>query len=470
MSSRSLSIDRGNKASHIQMVENVDKTSPSELSWTDEEEKKLVRKIDLLLLPTIWLMYLLSYMDRTNIGNAKIAGMADDLHLTSAQYSVILVVFFVGYVVFEPPSNMILVRSKPSIYLPTLMVIWGVLTCVMSVVKSYHHLIILRIFVGIMEAGFAPGVLLIISSWYKREEQSKRFAVYMSAAILSGAFGGLLAGAITGGLEGAHGIRGWRWLFIVEGAATIGWALIAGFILLDFPATSKRLTPREREIAIHRLTEGGVTVRSEGSAKISKGKSFLLALSDWRTWGFILGYMASVIVGSSTLSYFYPTLVNGLGFTSTVQAQYMTVPIYAFAFVCTAITGYYSDRIPQWRGVIIAAWLGFSLITSIVVCTVYNFTVRYVMLVLMAAGLWASNALSLSYASSTFGSMDPEVRAIALALVNAMGNLAQIYGAYLFPSGDAPKYLKGFGVISAMLAFGVVVYVVMHVLVRRKNV
>lgn len=92
------------------------------------------------------------------------------------------------------------------------------------------------------------------------------------------------------------------------------------------------------------------------------------------------------------------------------------------------------------------------------------------MLVLMAAGLWASNALSLSFASSTFGSMDPEVRAIALALVNAMGNLAQIYGAYLFPSGDAPKYLKGFGVISGMLAFGVVVYVVMHVLVRRKHV
>ncbi|TKX18846.1 MFS transporter-like protein 169 [Elsinoe australis] len=454
MSSRSLSIDRDNKASRIQMVENVDKTLPSAISWTEEEEKKLVRKIDLLLLPTIWLMYLLSYMDRTNIGNAKIAGMADDLHLTSAQYSIVLVVFFVGYVLFEPPSNMVLVRSKPSIYLPTLMVIWGVLTCVMSVVKSYHHLIILRIFVGIMEAGFAPGILLIISSWYKREEQSKRFAVFMSAAILSGAFGGLLAGAITGGLEGAHGIRGWRWLFIVEGVATIGWAFIAGFILLDFPANSKRLTPREREIAIHRLTEDGVTVRSEESAKVSKGKSFLLALSDWRTWGFILGYM--VIVGSSTLSYFYPTLVNGLGFTSTVQAQYMTVPIYAFAFVCTAITGFYCDRVPQWRGVIIAAWLGFSLITSIVVCTVCNFTVRYVMLVLMAAGLWASNALSLSFASSTFGSMDPEVRAIALALVNAMGNLAQIYGAYLFPSGDAPKYLKGFGVISGMLAFGVV--------------
>jgi MFS family permease len=151
--------------------------------------------------------------------------MADDLKLTSNQYSIALVVFFgtyisisshiyslirrpVGYVIFEPPSNMILVRTRPSIYLPVIMIIWGALTCVMAVVHDFSHLVILRVFVGVVESGFAPGILLVISSWYKREEQSKRFAVYMSAAILSGAFGGLLAGAITSGLNGAHGIRG----------------------------------------------------------------------------------------------------------------------------------------------------------------------------------------------------------------------------------------------------------------------
>lgn len=107
----------------------------------------------------------------------------------------------------------------------------------------------------------------------------------------------------------------------------------------------------------------------------------------------------------------------------------MTVPIYAVAFVCTAISGYFCDRIPDWRGVVIAGWLSVSLVTSIVVCTVYDFKVRYAMLIIMAAGLWASNALALSFASSTFGSMEAETRAIALALVNAMGNLAQIYGS-----------------------------------------
>jgi MFS family permease len=147
----------------------------------------------------------------------------------------------------------------------------------------------------------------------------------------------------------------------------------------------------------------------------------------------------------------------------------MTVPIYAVAFVCTAISAYFCDRIPKHRGLVIASWLTFSLITSILVCCIYNFTARYVLLVLMAAGLWASNAISLSYASASFGDMEPEVRAIALATVNALGNLAQIYGAYLFPSDDAPKYLMGFGVISGMLGVGVFTYLFMHYMLRKKE-
>lgn len=187
---------------------------------------------------------------------------------------------------------MILVRTRPSLYLPFLMAVWGALTCVMAAIHDFKHLIVLRVFVGIVEAGFAPGVLLIFSSWYKRSEQSKRFAVFMSAAILSGAFGGLIAGAITGGLEMAHGIRGWRWLFIVEGVATVGFAAIAVFILLDFPANSKGLTERERAIAIARLREDGVTVRNE-EEELGHWKAFKLAMKDWRTIGFIFGYMVS---------------------------------------------------------------------------------------------------------------------------------------------------------------------------------
>ena len=110
--------------------------------------------------------------------------------------------------------SMLLSKSRPSVYLPVAMFLWGIATCCMAAIKNYHQLVALRMLLGILESAFAPGVLLIISSWYKKSEQSKRFAIYYSASILSGAFGGLLAGAITKNLEGAHGIRGWRWLFV----------------------------------------------------------------------------------------------------------------------------------------------------------------------------------------------------------------------------------------------------------------
>ena len=203
---------------------------------------------------------------------------------------------------------MILVRCRPSVYLPVIMAIWGGLTCCMAAIQDYNHLVILRISVGLFEAGFAPGILLLISSWYKKTEQSARFAIYISAAILSGAFGGLLAGSITGGLEGAHGLRGWRWLFIIEGIATIAWAICSHFFLLDFPSTTSRFSERERMIATVRLLSDEAKVSfysTDTPIRKTKRATVLAALWDWRTWGFVSGYM--VIVGSSTLSYFYPT-------------------------------------------------------------------------------------------------------------------------------------------------------------------
>ncbi|KXH31928.1 hypothetical protein CSIM01_02480 [Colletotrichum simmondsii] len=420
-----------------------------------DEEKKLVRKIDLYLLPLIFVMYLLSYMDRTNIGNAKIAGMDRDLELDSSRYSIALVVFFVGYVLFEVPSNMVLTRTRPSLYLPGIMCLWGSVTIGMAFTPTYKALIGFRVVMGVLESGFAPGVLLLLSSWYKKEEQSKRFAVYISAAILSGAFGGLLAGSITSGLDGAHGIAGWRWLFVVEGAATVGAALIAFFALPDFPANTslKKFSEKERELAIRRLQSAAEHLRTEEEPRLGHWAAFKLSMMSWRTWLFVVGYMA--IVGSSTLSYFYPTLVSGLGYKSTA-AQYMTIPIFGIAFVSTAVTGYFADRHSRFRGLILGAWMTVAMLCAVVTCVVYDFRARYALLVIMASGLWASNGLALSYASVSFGSMPNETRAISLAFVNAMGNLAQIYGAYLFPSKDAPKYLMGFGVISGLCFTGVV--------------
>ncbi|KAI0020725.1 MFS general substrate transporter [Xylariomycetidae sp. FL0641] len=359
---------------------------------------------------------------------------------------------------------MLLARFKPSIFLPTIMTLWGIVTIAMGWLPNFGSLVAVRVIVGVLEAGFAPGILLIIGSWYKRSEQSKRFAVYISAAILSGAFGGLIAGAITEDFDGLYGIEGWRWLFIVEGAATAGWSIIASFLLLDFPANTKRLTPRERELAIARLLSEDVQSSTEDAPQPSHGEALKQALSNWRVWLFVVGYMA--IVGSSTLSYFYPTLVEGLGYQQHM-AQYMTIPIYCAAFVCNGITGFFMDRYPHLRGPVLAFWMSVSMVCSIIICAVYDFKARYALIVIQASGLWSSNGLGLSYASSTFGAMPNETRAVALALVNAMGNLAQIYGAYLFPESDEPKYITGFGVIAGLCLTGVLSYLALHVLLKR---
>lgn len=212
---------------------------------------------------------------------------------------------------------------------------------------------------------------------------------------------------------------------IVEGVATCGWAVVAFFILPDYPANTKRLSDRERELAIRRLQEDQGISQTEDSVHISSGQALLQAVRSWKVWILVAGYM--VIVGSSTLSYFYPTLVAGLGY-SAVDAQFMVVPIYAVAFVCVIATGIFGDKYPKQRGLIISGWLVVSLVCAIVICLVYGYKARYALLVIMAAGLWSTNGCALSYAASTFGDMPRETRAVALAMVNALGNLAQIYG------------------------------------------
>ncbi|EXK43692.1 hypothetical protein FOMG_02625 [Fusarium oxysporum f. sp. melonis 26406] len=166
----------------------------------------------------------------------------------------------------------------------------------------------------------------------------------------------------------------------------MGVAVIAYFILPDFPSNTSRLkfSQAEIDLAIQRLQHNRPQVHTEDEAKLGHWKAFKLSMTNWRTWFFVVGYMA--IMGSSTLSYFYPTLVKRLGYESTT-AQYMTIPIFGVAFVVTALTGYFVDKKSQWRGVILCAWMSIAMLCAIIICVVYNFKARYALLVIMAAAL-----------------------------------------------------------------------------------
>lgn len=219
-------------------------------------EAALVRKIDIRLLPMIILMYIMNYLDRNNIAAARLAGLEDELHLESTQYLTALSILFVGYILMQVPSNLFLNKiGKPAIYLPTVMILWGIISGATGGVQNYEGLVIVRFFLGFVEAAYFPGCLFFLSSWYTRKELGLRTAILYSGSLLSGAFSGLISAGIKNGLEGAKNLRAWRWLFIIEGAITVVIATAAYWILPNFPRTTSWLTHDERQLAIWRLLE-----------------------------------------------------------------------------------------------------------------------------------------------------------------------------------------------------------------------
>ncbi|KAH0605226.1 uncharacterized protein H6S33_005208 [Morchella sextelata] len=426
-----------------------------------DEEKRLVRKIDFYLMPMLWIMYIMNYIDRTNIGNARIAGMGDDLSLDDQEYAWVLSIFFFGYLLCEVPSNMILSRSQPSIFLPGIMLVWGALSAVMAVSHTYGALLGFRFILGCIESGFFPGVLYLLSCWYKKGELGKRFAIFYSAAILSGAFGGIFAGAITGHLDNVHGIHGWRWLFIIEGAATVGISCIAFFVLLDFPATTKKFTEAERNLAVIRLLHDGMD-SGRTVKRMSHKEALMSAVVDWRTWVFTFLFM--MVAGSGTISYFIPTLTKSLGY-DTVTAQYMTVPIYAVATVSCNVLAYSADRFAERRWhVTVALFVGF--ISCVLTATIPSNTVRYVMICFTASGIWSALPLLLAWTSNTV-ELPAEKRAVVLAIVNACGNFSSVYGSRIWPSWNAPSYSVGFGCTASFLGAGTVLAALMPILLAK---
>jgi hypothetical protein len=218
----------------------------------------------------------------------------------------------------------------------------------------------------------------------------------------------------------------------------------------------------------------------EGENSISHVKAFMNAVSNWRLWLLCVGYMT--IIGCYSLSYFNPTLVQGLGYKGSL-AQYsksaihkrkgskpdptVTVPLYVSAFLIAVPTAIFADRVYAYRPILCATSLLLGALFCALSAGIYAYIPRYIFLVFINSMIWTANPLALSYASVSMGPLDPETRAISLALINGMGNLAQIYGSYLFPSEDAPKYLKGFGTYAGLLAFGAGIYATAFFLIRR---
>ncbi|KAI6085883.1 major facilitator superfamily domain-containing protein [Hypoxylon rubiginosum] len=426
------------------------------------EEKKLLRKIDLFLVPCLWFMCVLAYVDRNNIGNAKAAGMSADLGLTDSNYSMLISIFFIGYLILEVPSNILLSKCRPSLYLAGIMAVWGALVAGMSQVKNYHGILIFRFFLGMIEAGFMPGVMFLMSCWYTKSELGKRFSIFFTALCISGAVSGLLSGAIISGLEGAKGMEGWRWLFLIEGVITVAFSIFSTFILLDYPGTSRRLSADERQLATVRILHDKKESSPHGTKKLSPLQAIWASLVDLKVYFFVALYLLDN--GCATINYFVPTVVQNMGYAG-VRAQWMTVPIWIVATAFLCIVPQTADRYKERRWHIT---FGFTLafVSGIIIVTVENnLAARYAFICFYISGVYSAFPLILTWASETM-SLPSEKRAVSIAIVNAIGNLAAIYGSYMWPSTDAPEYKRGFTAMAGMCGAGAIIAALMPVMFK----
>ncbi|KAL2038962.1 hypothetical protein N7G274_008302 [Stereocaulon virgatum] len=416
-------------------------------------EKALIRKIDFRLLPMIILMYIMNYLDRNNIAAARLAGLQaprskGGLNLTSTQYLTALSILFVGYLLMQIPSNLFLNKiGKPALYLPTVMIVWGVISAATAEAHSYGGLIAIRFFLGFVEAAYFPGCLFYLSSWYTRSELGFRTALLYSGSLLSGAFSGLISAGITNGLDGARGLRAWRWLFIIEGVITIFIAFLAYLTLPNFPRTTKWLTENERQLAIWRLDEDIGEDDWIDSQQQTFFQGMKLAFQDIKMW--ILMVILFGFVASGTVTNLFPTVVKTLGYSSVISLL-LTVPPYILAVITTFLNAWHADKTGE-RYFHVTLPLYFAVIAYIIAATTTSVGPRYFAMMLMPAGVYTGYVVALGWISNTLP-RPPAKRAAALAAINAVSNCSSIYASYMYPESAGPRYIVAMAV-NCVMAF-----------------
>ncbi|CEJ90732.1 Putative Major facilitator superfamily transporter [[Torrubiella] hemipterigena] len=430
-------------------------TVPSRFAHLDE--KKILRKMDIRLIPVLALLYLLSFLDRGNIGNANVEGLSVDLGLKGYEYNWCLTAFFFTYAAFEVPSNLMLKKLRPSRWLPFIMVAWGVVMTLMGIVRDYKGLLITRLFLGVAEAGLFPGVAYYLTMWYCRHEIQFRQAMFFSAASVAGAFSGLLAFAISK-MDGIGGLEGWRWIFILEGIVTVVVAVISFFLLYDFPETASFLTEEERAFVVYRLKyQGDVNARDEShEATVAEAEKFewkylRQAFSDWQIYVNIFVYWG-VVCPLYGISLFLPTIIKSLNYTKS-EAQLMTIPIYITASVLAVVSAYFSDRVGKRSPFIIS--LLFVMVVGFSMCLASsNPHVVYGGVFITACALypafpgviaWLSNNLAGSYK-----------RGVGMAIQIGIGNLGGAMASNFYRSGDGPRFRLGHALELGFIVVGII--------------
>ncbi|KAI0032907.1 MFS general substrate transporter [Vararia minispora EC-137] len=404
--------------------------------------KRVWRKLDWHLLPFVTFLYLLSFLDRANIGNAKIAGMSKDLLLAEGlnglKYNIAAALFYIPYALGEIPSNIVLKLVRPSIWIPSTMAAWGTVIALMCRVESFQGLVVARIFLGLTECGLFPGVTYYISLWYPRRMQASRIAIFFAGASVAGAFGGVLAYGIEH-LDGKGGLHGWQWIFLIEGLATVMIAVTSYFFMHDYPDTARFLTQEERNFVVATLRD-----ESHNQATHFELRFVWQAFADWKTWLHTLMFMG-VLIPIYALALFLPSIIAGLGY-SAANAQLLTIPPFVCGCICTVFVGISSDRL-QLRGPFLAVCSAVSMIGYIVAYTTNKPASGYLAAIIAAIGVYPTIAVIVAWAGGNAGG--DMKRGVVLAMVIDLGNLGGICSSFVY--NDPPRYHHGHGTMIGWL-------------------
>ncbi|TBU42195.1 MFS general substrate transporter [Dichomitus squalens] len=418
-----------------------------------DEEKRLVRKLDRRIMPMLCILYLLSALDRANLGNARLQGLPRDvLHgdPTGALFDWANSAFYFSYVFFLVPVLILSKLCPPRMWLGCMMIGLGLSSTLMASAFNFPGLIVARLALGFFEAGFSPSFPVYLSLFYTREEFGFRTASWFMFSAVAGAFGGLIAF----GIQHIHAaIASWRLLFIVEGVPSILLGILAFKILPDRPEETSLLTEREREIAVDRMNRGG----SADVGRVLQKKHIAIAFRDWKLYAGGVTYFAANCALSS-IQGFLPTIIASFGFTDAV-AQILTVPPYMVAALVLCVTTYASDRL-QRRGVFLAgtnAVAGIGYILLLVFPS--NVGARYFATFCTVAGTYTNIGLILTWFSHNLGSETKQAAGIPLYM--SIGQCGSILGSHLFPSPEAPRYIKGFAVTCGLQFLSVAVALVL---------
>lgn len=425
--------------------------------FSDINEKALLWKVDLHLLPLFSILYLLSFLDRGNIGNAKIEGLDTDLNLKGNQYNLCLTIFFIFYAIMEVPSNMILKRTNPRMFIPLTVCLFSIVMITMGTVKNFSQLMATRALLGMFEASLFPGVSYFLSMYYKRSELLLRQSIFFSAASMAGAFSGLLAAGISK-MDGVGGYEGWRWIFILEGLLTFIVAVASFAVFPRYPKDASFLTEREKEfvaIRVHMITGGGETLIEDRN---DHDKLNLWAVfKDWQCWGHLFSYMG-VVIPLYGISLFTPTIIKNLGYDST-QSQLLSVPIYIVAAICSIIQGYISDRVGKRSPFLALNYTCMVVGYLVCVCLDPRKNPRGVYAGIYICALGAYPGIPLSVVWSANNLLGPYKRAIGIAFQIGLANFGGAFVSNFYRPQDKPRFVLGHSLVLMFLGLGAIALV-----------